>query len=58
MEKLAAAHNSGGNLQRKTIAKCVRQQKCGILVAVGHCEEFDPALVHRAEMEEKDFESL
>ena len=23
--------------------------------AVGHCEEFDPVLVHRAKMEEKDF---
>ena len=22
---------------------------------VGHCEEFDPVLVHRAKMEEKDF---
>ena len=27
----------------------------GILGTVGHCEEFDPALVHRAKMEEKDF---
>ena len=51
---LAAARNSNGNLQRKTIAKCVRQHNCGILVAVGHCEEFDPALVHRAKLE-KDF---
>ena len=25
------------------------------LGAVGHCEEFDPVLVHRAKMEEKDF---
>ena len=39
----------------KPIAKCVRQHKCGILGAVGHCEEFDPALVYRAKMEEKDF---
>ena len=52
---LAAARNSNGNLQRNTIAKCVRQHKCGILWAVGHCEEFDPALVHRAKMEERDF---
>ena len=44
-----------GNLQRKTIGKCVRQHNCGILGAVGHCEEFDPVLVHRAKMEEKDF---
>ena len=44
-----------GNLQRKTIGKCVRQLNCGILGAVGHCEEFDPVLVHRAKMEEKDF---
>ena len=52
---LAASRTSNGNLQRKTIAKCVRQHKCGILGAVGHCEEFDPVLVHRAKMEEKDF---
>ena len=31
------------------------KHKRGILGAVGHCEEFDPVLVHRAEMEEKDF---
>ena len=35
--------------------KCVRQHKCGILGTVGHCEEFDPVLVQRAKMEEKDF---
>ena len=29
--------------------------KRGILGAAGHCEEFDPVLVHRAKMEEKDF---
>ena len=40
---------------RKNIALCVRQHKCGILEEVGHCEEFDPAVVHRAKMEEKDF---
>ena len=51
----AAARNSNGNLQRNTIGKCVRQHKRGILGAVGHCEEFDPCLVHRAKMEEKDF---
>ena len=39
-----------GNLQRKNIGKCVRQHRRGILGAVGHCEEFDPA-----KMEEKDF---
>ena len=52
---LAAARNGNGNLHRKTIWKCVRQHKRGILRAVGHCEEFDPVLVHRAKMEEKDF---
>ena len=51
---LAAARNGNGNLQRKNIGKCVRQHKRGILGAVGHCEEFDPVLVHRAKMEEKD----
>ena len=55
LDFLAAARDSDGNLQRKTIAKCVRQHKCGILGAVGHCEEFDPVLVHRAKMEENDF---
>ena len=55
LDFLAAARNSNGNLQRKTIAKCVRQHKCGFLGAVGHCEEFDPVLVHRAKMKEKDF---
>ena len=40
--------NSNGNRE-------VRQHKCGILGAVGHCEEFDAVLVHRAKMEEKDF---
>ena len=55
LDLLAAARDSEGNLRRKTIAKCVRQHKCGVLGAVGHCEEFDPALVHRAKMEERDF---
>ena len=54
LDLLAAARNGNGNLQRKT-RKCVRQHKRGILGAVGHCEEFDPVLVHRAKMEEKDF---
>ena len=40
---------------RKTIGKCTHQHKRGILGAVGHCEKFDPVLVHRAKMEEKDF---
>ena len=55
LDLLAAARNGNGNLQKKTIGNCVRQHKCGILGAVGHCEEFDPVLVHRAKMEEKDF---
>ena len=55
LDLLAAARNSNGGLQRKTIAKCVRQHRCGALGLVGHCEEFDPVLVHRAKMEEKDF---
>ena len=29
--------------------------KCGTLGAVAHCAEFDPVLVQRAKMEEKDF---
>ena len=55
LDFLAAARKRNGNLLRKTIGKCVRQHKRGILGAVGHCEEFDPVLVHRAKMEEKDF---
>ena len=55
LDLLAGARKGNGNLQRKTIGKCVRQYKCGIPGAVGHCEEFDPVLVHRAKMEEKDF---
>ena len=30
------------------------QHKCGTLGAVGHCEVFEPVLVHRAKMDEKD----
>ena len=55
LDFLAAARDGDGNLQRKTIVKCVRQHKCGILGAVGQREEFDPVLVRRAKMEEKDF---
>ena len=55
LDPLAAARNGNGNLQKKNIGKCVRQHKRGILGAVGHCEKFDPVLVHRAKMEEKDF---
>ena len=55
LDFLAVARDSDGTLQRKTIVKCVRQHKCGILGAVRHCEEFDPVLVHRAKMEENDF---
>ena len=54
LDVLAAARNRNGDLQWKTIAKCVRQHKCGVLRAVGNCEGFDPVLVHRAKMEEKD----
>ena len=52
---LAAARSSNGDLQEKTIARCVRQHKCGILGVMGQCEEFDLVLVHRAKMKEKDF---
>ena len=55
LDLLAAARSNHSSLQRKTIGKCVQQHKRGILGAVGHCEEFDPVLVHRAKMEEKDF---
>ena len=50
LDFLAGARNGNGNLQRKTIGKCVQQHKGGILGAVGHCDEFDPVLVHRAKM--------
>ena len=56
LDILAAARSGNDSLQRKkTIGKCVRQHKRGTLGAAGHCEEFDPVLVHRAKMEEKDF---
>ena len=55
LDLLAAARDSHGGLQKRTIAKCVRQYTCGTLGVVGHCEEFDPVLVRRAKMEEKDF---
>ena len=55
LDLLAGARDGNGNLQRKTIGKCAREHKRGILEAVGHCEEFDPVLVQRAKMEEKDF---
>ena len=38
LDFLAAARTSSGNLQRKTIAKCVRQHTCAILGAVGHAK--------------------
>ena len=52
LDLLDAARNGNGSLQRKTIGKCARQRKRGVLGAVEHCEEFDPVLVHRAKMEE------
>ena len=55
LDLLGAARNGNGSLKRKTIGKCAHQHKRGILGAVGHCEEFDQALVHRAKMEENDF---
>ena len=55
LDLLAAARDRTGDLQRRTIAKCVRQHRCGTLGVVEHCDEFDPDLVHRAKMEEKDF---
>ena len=41
--------------RRKPLGSVFRQHKRGILGAVGHCEEFDPVLVHRSKVEEKDF---
>ena len=55
LDLLAAVRSVNGSLQRKTTGKCVQQRKRGILGAVVHCEDFDPVLVHRAKMEEKDF---
>ena len=40
LDVLAAARNRNGDW--KTTVKCVRQHKCGVLGAVGNCEEFDP----------------
>ena len=43
LDLFSVARNGNGNLQRKTIGKCVRQHKRGILGTVGHCEEFRPS---------------
>ena len=50
LDLLLAARNGNGNMQMKTIGKCVRQHKRGIQGAVGDCEEFDPVWVHRGKM--------
>ena len=55
LDLLAAGRNGHGNLQRKNHREVRSSTQRGIFGAVGHCEEFDPVLVHRAKMEEKDF---
>ena len=55
LDVLAACRNRNGHLQWKTIVKCVRVNPSVVLGAVGNCGEFDPVLVHRAQMEERDF---
>ena len=52
---LVAFRSREGRLERRTIAKCARQRKCGVVGAVESCVPFDLVLVHRAKMEEKDF---
>ena len=54
LDLLAAAPRRGGRMERRTVAKCARQHTCGV-VGSGKCVQFDPVLVHRAKMEEKDF---
>ena len=39
---------------KPSLTVCVNN-KCGTLGAVGYCEKFDPALVHRVKMKETDF---
>ena len=55
LDFLAAARGGDDSLQMKTIGRCSRQHKRGVMGAVRRCEEFDPALVQRAKMEETDF---
>ena len=52
---LAAARSRDGCLERRTIAKCARQRKCGVVGTVDSCVQFDPGLVRCAKMEEQDF---
>ena len=47
---LVAARSRDGRLERRTIAMCARQHKCGAVGAVESCVPFDPVLVHRAKM--------
>ena len=54
LDLLTATRDRARRLERRAVAKCARQLKCVVAGAVGHCEEFDPVLVYRAKMEEKD----
>ena len=40
----AVARIRGGRFERRTIAKCARQHKCGVVGAVENCTQFDPNL--------------
>ena len=40
LDLLAAVRNDNGDLKRKTIGKCIRQHKRGILETVGHSTQF------------------
>ena len=54
LDLLAAARDRNGRLQVRTIAECVRQNKCGAKGAVGHFEEVGLVLVHHVKTDEKD----
>ena len=55
LDLLAAARDSNGACRRGQSQSVCAKYTCGTLGVVGRCEEFDPVLVHRAKMEEKDF---
>ena len=43
LDLLAAARSRDGRLEVRTIAKCARQHRCGVLGALEDCAQFDPA---------------
>ena len=55
LDLLAAACNGNVTCRGKPSGSVFVNTNVASWVRVAHCEEFDPVLVHRAKMEEKDF---